>query len=255
VNALDHPAAPDPIELVLADLQARLDALPDDLAPHRAFLSTYRRTTEAVEAAVRAQRFQDPAWVSAWDEAFAGLYLTALDAHLSGEARVPRPWRLAFAAPAALPPLRHVLVGINAHINYDLPQALLAVITDADFTDPDLVARRQRDHQQIDGVLSARVAAEDTELSSTSAITLVDRALQPLNRYASRRFLREARMKVWHNTVQLQIARAAGPGTYAARLAELEILSAARIADLTAPGQVLLRLAVSGFGVLLPPPE
>ena len=40
----------------------------------------------------------------------------------------------------------------------------------------------------------------------------------------------------------------------ARRLAELEVLSAARIADLLAPGQVLLRLAVAGFGVLLPPP-
>jgi hypothetical protein len=36
-------------------------------------------------------------------------------------------------------------------------------------------------------------------------------------------------------------------------LAELEVLSAAKIADLLAPGQVLLRLAVSGFGVSLPP--
>ena len=38
------------------------------------------------------------------------------------------------------------------------------------------------------------------------------------------------------------------------RLAELELLSAARIADLIMPGQVLIRLAVAGFGVTLPPP-
>ena len=38
------------------------------------------------------------------------------------------------------------------------------------------------------------------------------------------------------------------------RLAELELVSAARIVDLLAPGQVLLRLAVAGFGVVLPPP-
>ena len=44
-----------------------------------------------------------------------------------------------------------------------------------------------------------------------------------------------------------------GPEAYAVRLAELEVLSAARIADLLAPGQVLLRLAVAGFGVVLPP--
>ena len=33
-----------------------------------------------------------------------------------------------------------------------------------------------------------------------------------------------------------------------------EILSAAKIGDLLAPGQVLLKLAIGGFGVTLPPP-
>jgi hypothetical protein len=84
--------------------------------------------------------------------------------------------------------------------------------------------------------------------------TTLDRPLPPLNRLSSERFLREARQKVWHNTVELQQARMAGEQVYAARLAELEVLSAARIADLLAPGQVLLRLAVAGFGVTLPPP-
>jgi len=35
--------------------------------------------------------------------------------------------------------------------------------------------------------------------------------------------------------------------------AELERLAAARVADLVAPGQVVLKLAVKGFGVRLPP--
>ena len=98
---------------------------------------------------------------------FADLYLDALDADLVGRPGrpVPRPWRLAFDAPADLPPLRQVLLGINAHINYDLPQALLGVISDADFADPVLLDRRRRDHERIDGVLSGRVAAEDDELA------------------------------------------------------------------------------------------
>lgn len=243
---------PDPIDAVLADMQGRLDALPPALSSHRAFLETYRRTTLAVEKATRDGVFDDPAWVARWDAAFARLYLDALDARLSG-GRVPRPWRLAFDASSNLPPLRHVLLGINAHINYDLPQALLAVISDADFADRALVDRRHRDHERIDGVLAGRVAAEDDELSAVSARSLLDRLLQPLNRRASQRFLREARLKVWHNTRELQQARLTGPEAYAGRLAELEVLSAARLADLTAPGQVLLRLAVAGFGVLLPP--
>lgn len=242
----------DAVLAVVAEMQRRLDALAPDQDPLRDFLGTYLRTTLAVGKAVDGGLFEDPEWVARWDVAFAELYVDALDAHLSG-GTTPRPWRLAFDAPAALPALRRVLLGINAHVNYDLPQALLAVISDDDFDDPALMARRRRDHERIDGVLASRVAAEDDELATRSARSLLDRVLQPLNRVASRRFLREARLKVWHNTEELQRARVAGATAYDERLGELEVLSAARVADLLAPGQVLLRLAVAGFGVTLPP--
>jgi hypothetical protein len=224
--------------------------LPAAQAHRRAFIDTYRRTTLAVGDAVAAARFEDPDWVGRWDVAFAELFLHAHDADRAG-GRVPRPWQLAFDADPDLPDLVHVLLGINAHVNYDLPQALLAVLDDADFADPVLMARRRRDHERIDAVLAERVADEDDELSAGKRWR--DRLLTPANRAASKRFLREARRKVWHNTEELQRARRAGPDAYAARLGELEVLAAARIADLLAPGQVLLRLAVAGFGVVLPP--
>jgi hypothetical protein len=44
-----------------------------------------------------------------------------------------------------IPPVRQALLGINAHINYDLPQAFLAVMTDDDFRrrrDPGATGRR-----------------------------------------------------------------------------------------------------------------
>ena len=242
------------VDRVVAAMQERLDRLTPAREARRTFLATYQRTTVAVGKAIAGGHFEDPAWVEEWDVAFADLYLTALDQDLSGDPSVPRPWRLAFDAPSELPPLRQVLLGINAHINYDLPQALLAVISDEQFSDPAMVKTRRRDHERIDGVLSGRVGAEDQELAATSARSALDRLLQPLNRRASQRFLREARQKVWHNTTELQRARLAGPEEYAVRLAELELLSAAKIADLLAPGQVLLRLAVAGFGVTLPPP-
>jgi hypothetical protein len=243
------------IEAVVAAMDERLPRIPAGRGAQRLFLETYRRTTLAVGKAIRDAAFEDPDWVERWDVVFAGLYLDALDLDLAGSPLVPRPWRLAFDAPEELPALRHVLLGINAHINYDLPQALLGVISDEEFADPVIVARRARDHERIDGVLSGRVAAEDDELGTVSPPSTLDRLLQPLNRLSSKRFLREARRKVWHNTVELQRARLSGEEAYASRLAELEVLSAARIADLLAPGQVLLRLAVAGFGVTLPPPR
>jgi hypothetical protein len=243
-----------PIAAVVAGMQQRLGRLPARLGHQKVFLSTYQRTTRAVGEAIERAGFEDPDWVERWDVAFATLYLTALDAELSGGDTVSRPWRLAFAASPELPPLRHVLLGINAHVNYDLPQALLAVISDDDFSDPLVMDRRRRDHERIDRVLASRVAAEDDELTASGGATLLDRLLTPLNRMGSKRFLREARQKVWHNTLELQGARLAGPKEYAVRLAELEVLSAAKIADLLQPGQILLRLAVAGFGVTLPPP-
>jgi Family of unknown function (DUF5995) len=250
---MPEPSAHDSIDGVVAGMQARLDALTPEHEQRREFLGTYQRTTLAVGQAVRDRVFEDGPWVEDWDVAFADLYLAALDADLAGT-RVPRPWRLAFEARPGLAPLQLVLLGINAHINFDLPQALLAVISDADFADPVVLDRRRRDHERIDGVLSGRVSAEDDELAARSARSLLDRLLRPLNERASKRFLREARQKVWHNTMELQQARLAGPDAYTERLAELELLSAAKIADLLAPGQVLLRLAVAGFGVVLPPP-
>ena len=241
------------IDGVLARMQDRIDALPPDLAQRRFFMQTYRRTTLAVQQRLAEAGFEDPDWVEEWDVVFANLFLDAHDADRVGGA-VPRPWRLAFGASSDLPPLRALLLGMNAHVNYDLPQSLLGVITDEEFTDAELLHRRRRDHERIDEVLAARVGAEDVELSEAKAPSLLDRVLTPLNRTGTKRFLKEARAKVWHNTLELQQARLDGPEAYRVRLAELEVLSAAKIADRLTPGQVVLRLSVAGFGVVLPPP-
>jgi hypothetical protein len=232
----------------MAALLATLRAAGDQ---RRHFHATYQRTTIAVAERIRDGGFDDAAWVERWDVAFADLYLDALAASLAGR-RPPRPWAVAFGAPAGLPPLRHVLLGMNAHINYDLPQALLAVITDHEFADPALLARRKADHRAIDDVLAARVGAEDAELVRVSGPgSPLDRLLRPLNRLGTRRFLREAREKVWANAIALSAARASGPEAYASALERLAELSAAKVTALQAPGQVLLKLAVNGFGVRL----
>ena len=235
------------MEADLAELEAVKDA-------RRFFHATYLRTTRAVADEIARGGFADPDWVDAWDVAFAGLYLDALGADRRGEP-VSGPWRVAFDTAFArtdLRPLNHVLYGLNAHINFDLPQALLAVIPPEDFDDPVVLARREADHTHVDRVLQARVGAEDDELTAVSRVSLLDRLLRPANRAASRRFLAEARAKVWRNTRVLDQARRAGDAEYDRARADLEHLCAHRVRDLTRPGPVLLRLARRGFGVLLP---
>ena len=251
----------DSIAALLARMDSELVRLRKADDARRFFHATYLRTTRAVVAEIDRGGFADAAWLRRWDVAFADLYLDALAADRSGQA-VPLPWRVAFDAArdrADLPPLRHVLLGMNAHINYDLPQALLAVIRPAEFDDARLLAARAADHRHVDEVLLRRVGAEDVRVGAVSRLSRTDRLLRPLNRAATRRLIAEARAKVWANAVVLDRARRAGHDRYGAVLAELESLSAARLVELTAPGQVLLRLARRGFGVRLggatgPPP-
>jgi Family of unknown function (DUF5995) len=238
---------------LLDRMTCELDRLTEAGDARRFFHATYLRTTRAIGDEIARGGFADPAWVLRWDVVFAGLYLDTLDADRRG-APVPGPWRVAFGTARDRPgwaPLRHVLFGLNAHINYDLPQALLAVIGPADMDDAGLLRRREADHRHVDAVLQARVRAEEVELGAVSEVTLLDRALRPANRAASRRFLAEARAKVWRNARALDRARRTGPAAYADALAELERRCTARVRDLTAPGPVLLNLARRGFGVLL----
>ena len=244
------------IDALIERMESLLEPLEAAGDPRRFFHATYLRTTRAVRDALRDGLFADPDWVDRWDVAFAGLYLRALAADLGdpGGPGPAGPWEVAFRAAREhpeLPPLRHVLLGMNAHVNFDLPQALLEVISAAEFADPALTARRRADHQRIDEVLARRVGAEDSELGQLGARSRADTLLGPANQAATRRFLREARAKVWANALELNAARTLGPAEYAERLGDLEVLSAGKVEDLLRPGQVLLRLAAQGFGVRL----
>jgi len=245
-----------PIDDLLDRMELLLAPLRDARDERRHFLATYLRTTRAVKSEIDRGGFVDEPWTERWDVVFADLYLDALETwNASGDA--PGPWSVAFAAAGAtprVPPIRHLLLGMNAHINYDLPQALIAVITDEEFDDPGLIARRAADHEHIDAILASRVAAEDLELRTEELPgdrTLLDHLLTPFNRAGSKRFLREARGKVWRNARALSLARRAGERDLAARIEELGHLSRRRVADLRQPGQVILRLSRDGFGVLL----
>ncbi len=234
----------------MEEVDERLGADRDE---RRHFHGAYLRSTKAVLADAEAGRFRDPEWAQAWGLAFAQLYMDAFDAWERGD-RAPAPWQVAFevSKDPDVTPLRHALLGINAHINYDLPQALLAVIDDDEFDDEALMAVRAADHAHVDAILVARVPEEDRRLAAVEEPgdrTIVDSALRPFNRAGTRRFLKEGRRKVWRNTRLLSRARRRGDDAYRNELATLEELCRERVADLVEPRFVLISLALHGFGV------
>lgn len=242
---------------LLDDMDERLAALAEHDDARRHFLASIRRVSAVVAQEAERGGFHDGAWVDALERENGGLYLRTLDDDLAG-VRLTGPWattfRYARANPDA-PPLRHLLLGINAHLNYGLPQALLATIPSADLGDGRLLRLRRLDHAHIDEVLATQVVSEAAALARTRPPGVADRLLQPANHVAARRFLHEARRKGWANFQVLADARRRGPEALRQQLGVLERLAGSRVEDLLGPGPVLLRLARHGFGVLLPGAE
>jgi hypothetical protein len=124
---------------------------------------------------------------------------------------------------------------MNAHINYDLPQALLAVISDADYGDPALLANREADHRHVDQVLAALI--DDTTPGRFGRVY--------------KRLLRKARAGAWDTAGALAATRRQDASAYQCGLDNLARLVTARAADIIRPGPLLPRLLVRGFGITL----
>jgi len=111
---------------------AALDAVRRDFGcDHRAvFATTYELLTMTLRDEMRANPhlFRDPSWVIAEDVTFANLYFQAVAAYRQGRP-VPAAWRVAFdtAARGNQNAVQDMLLGINAHVQRDMPFMLAAV--------------------------------------------------------------------------------------------------------------------------------
>jgi Family of unknown function (DUF5995) len=87
----------------------------------------YLQVTKAVEVRIAAGGFNDPGWLAELDVQFARLYFTALTAHLQADA-LPSCWSALFNVRhnTRIARIQFALAGINAHINHDLPEAIVA---------------------------------------------------------------------------------------------------------------------------------
>ena len=120
----------------------------------------YTGVTQAVAARLNAGGFQDPVWLAALDVQFAELYFEALRAGLSGQA-APGCWQVLFQRRdwTALARIQCALAGINAHINHDLPIAI--VRTGAAPVHGDA---HYEDYTSVNSTLSTMVDAAKAEL-------------------------------------------------------------------------------------------
>jgi hypothetical protein len=118
------------------------------------FNDLYLAVTREVLADTAAGEFEAPRVLARLDVVFADLFFRAVDADAAGRP-LPHAWRPLFRSRAAkrVAPAQFALAGMNAHINSDLPKALVAVMEELDL-EPRRGTPLYRDYVRINALLA-----------------------------------------------------------------------------------------------------
>jgi len=137
----------------------------------------YLQVTQAVEAQVGAGGFTNPAWLAQLDIQFARLYFSALKSWLAGQA-APTCWQVLLNGRdrPAIARIQFALAGINAHINHDLPEAIVATCQ-VSGTTPDHAGARHGDYTALNATLDGLIESAKRTLH----VRLLGGALPPIS--------------------------------------------------------------------------
>jgi hypothetical protein len=190
------------IDDVLARLQEIDAALPaaDGVA---CFNKLYLATTANVIAAANSGVFGGVRFVQTLDVAFGNLYFAALKANEVEARDTPRAWRALFGARARtdVAPIQFALAGMNAHINRDLPVALVRTFQGLK-REPSPTSQEYEDYLRVNGVLAATEATVK-EQYLTPLLHSLDRMFDGVDDVAAIWSIGEARGAAWVNAEAL----------------------------------------------------
>ena len=154
---------PDTIAEVISELHEIDRSLADDDGL-KWFNHLYLEVTEAVAARIEAGGFANPAWMERLDVGFAAYYFRAVEAWQSGRP-APGCWRalLDRRHESAIARVQFALAGVNAHINHDLPMALVETF-EATGTAPPSAGGPYGDYTAVNETLESLVERAKQEL-------------------------------------------------------------------------------------------
>jgi len=138
------------------------------------FNRMYLEVTQQVEQRISQGFFADPNFMGSFDVAFANIYFAATDALVNQPSQIPAAWQPLFEARSNpdVYPIQFALAGMNAHINHDLPIALVETCTRLQ-TSPD-AGDHHADYQKVDVLLDA-VEQSVRESFESSVVLEADR--------------------------------------------------------------------------------
>ncbi|HEV7514798.1 MAG TPA: DUF5995 family protein [Thermoanaerobaculia bacterium] len=157
----------DPIGGVLAQMDEIVTWCVANASRAGYFAALYRRVTRTVRQRIGTGYFADDARMEVLDVTFASRYLQAFRQWRAGDPAISVCWKVAFdaAADPTLLILQDLLVGMNAHITYDLGIATAEVAATAEG-----LASIQGDFDKINTLLACLVPTVFSELGALSPL-------------------------------------------------------------------------------------
>jgi hypothetical protein len=167
----------------------------------------YLQVTQAVETQVAAGGFTDSAWLAQLDVQFARLYFSAFQSWSSGQ-ETPACWRALFDRrdQTAVARIQFALAGINAHINHDLPEAIVTTCQVTGST-PEHGGTHYKDYTALNSTLDGLVDSAKRTLH----VRLLGDRLPPISHLEDTIAawnVSAAREAAWQNSEHLQQLRA-----------------------------------------------
>jgi hypothetical protein len=166
------------------------------------FTRMYLGVTQTVAEQVQASAFVDAAWMSRLDVVFANFFFNALDVSQQDPTKTPRCWAplIQRRADPSVAGIQFALAGMNAHINHDLPQAVVTTCAELQ-TGPDQDGHHD-DYNRINPLLAA---AEQAVRESFEAADRqeVDRTVSPVANVICNWGIVKARAAAWTNAEAL----------------------------------------------------
>ena len=165
------------------------------------FNRMYLEVTKTVDAELGAGFFADPAFMARLDVTFANLYFAAAQT-VGTAAPVPGAWLplVELRGAPGIEPIQFALAGMNAHINHDLPVAVVTTCTELG-TAPSQ-GPHFADFQKVDALLDSAEQAVRQSFESGPELAL-DRHMRAVNNLVANWAINSARDLAWRNALML----------------------------------------------------
>lgn len=175
------------------------------------FLSCYSMMTQNMLTAIARGEFQDPVWVNHLLHHFADYYFVALEAYEQDPITAPAVWQIAHDCCRSpnLKALQNLLLGVNAHINYDLVLAVSDVLQNEwGALSPQQREMRYADHCKVNVIIAQTVDSVQDQVIEryNPEMDLVDKLMGSLDEWLISRLIASWRDLVWRNAIDRVMA-------------------------------------------------